>query len=202
MYIFPKAIRMIIGYPAIKCTKKHKTARIHPFCTIIYSSMERYSYVGEHSFVGHADIGAYTSIASYCAIGNGEHPLDWVSTSPVFNKSRSILRVRFADHEFNPYKRTRIGNDVWIGAHCLIKSGVTIGDGAVIGMGSVVTKDVSAYEIWAGNPARKIRDRFSTEIIEGLMSLRWWTMSEQMIRRYACFCNDPLAYIENAKPAE
>ena len=67
--------------------------------------------------------------------------------------------------------------------HVCIKSGVEISDGAVIGMGSVVTKDVGPYEIWAGNPARKIRTRFSEEDISFLLNTEWWNWNEEDLRR-------------------
>ena len=69
-----------------------------------------------------------------------------------------------------------VGNDVWIGAHVLIKGGIRIGDGAVIGMGSVVTKDVPAYAIIGGNPAHLIRYRFEKDVIERLLLSKWWEL--------------------------
>jgi acetyltransferase-like isoleucine patch superfamily enzyme len=68
----------------------------------------------------------------------------------------------------------RIGNDVWIGLNSLILSGVTVGNGAVIGAGSVVTKDVDEYEIVGGNPAKNIRFRFEPEQINTLKEIKWW----------------------------
>ena len=121
--------------------------------------------------------------------------MDWVSTSPVFTSHRSILRFNFAKHEFNPYKPVTIGNDVWIGAHCMIKSGVKIADGAVIGMGSVVTKDVGAYEIWAGNPAHLIRKRFDDETISKLLEIQWWNWNDDKIRLNADKYNDVNAFL-------
>ena len=76
-----------------------------------------------------------------------------------------------------------IGNDVWIGYEAVILSGVTIGDGAVIGTRAVVTKDVPPYTIVGGVPAKPIRKRFDEAVIERLEALRWWDWEEEKIRR-------------------
>lgn len=76
-----------------------------------------------------------------------------------------------------------IGNDVWIGFEAVILSGVTVGDGAIIGSRTVVTKDVPPYTIVGGAPARPIRRRFEDAVIEKLEALRWWDWDEEAIRR-------------------
>lgn len=76
-----------------------------------------------------------------------------------------------------------IGNDVWIGFEAVILSGVTVGDGAIIGSRTVVTKDVPPYTIVGGAPARPIRRRFEDAVIEKLEVLRWWDWDEEAIRR-------------------
>ena len=103
--------------------------------------------------------------------------------------------MNFSNNDYNPYKETVIGNDVWIGTHCLIKSGVTIADGAVIGMGSVVTKDVGPYEIWAGNPAKLIRKRFDDETIDKLLKSQWWNWDDRKIQK----CADSFNSVESFK---
>jgi NDP-sugar pyrophosphorylase family protein len=77
-----------------------------------------------------------------------------------------------------------IGNDVWIGAEAIIMSGVNIGDGAVIGARTVVTKDVPAYAISAGNPARVVKMRFDDKTTSRLLKLRWWDWDDAKIERY------------------
>ena len=76
-----------------------------------------------------------------------------------------------------------IGNDVWIGYEALIMSGVTIGDGAIIGARAVVTKDVPPYTIVAGVPAKPIRRRFNDEVIETLQSAQWWNWEKERIEK-------------------
>ncbi|RUX91838.1 CatB-related O-acetyltransferase [Mesorhizobium sp. M7D.F.Ca.US.004.03.1.1] len=76
---------------------------------------------------------------------------------------------------------TEIGNDVWIGRRAIIMPGITIGDGAVVGAGSIVTKDVAPYAIVAGNPAKLIRNRFTDDQIARLLAIRWWEWSDEKI---------------------
>jgi virginiamycin A acetyltransferase len=76
-----------------------------------------------------------------------------------------------------------IGNDVWIGHNVIIVGNVTIGNGAVLAAGSVVTKDVSAYTIVGGVPAKEIRKRFSKKIIDEIEVLQWWNLSETELER-------------------
>ncbi len=118
------------------------------------------------------NIGKYCSISSKVVIFlGGEHRTDFVSTFPFnqFSPSHRYL-------EGHPASRgnVTIGNDVWIGYGSLIVSGVKIGDGAVIGANSVVTKPVPPYAVVAGNPAKIIRYRFSTEIVDRLLAIKWW----------------------------
>ncbi len=76
-----------------------------------------------------------------------------------------------------------VGNDVWIGFEAVILSGVTIGDGAIIGTHAVVTKDVAPYTVVGGVPAKFIRKRFSDEVILELLKLQWWNWSESRIKQ-------------------
>ncbi|MFH1021256.1 MAG: DapH/DapD/GlmU-related protein [Pseudomonadota bacterium] len=126
-------------------------------------------------------IGAFCSIADGVQIFlGGEHRLDWVSTYPF-----SVLWEKGKQISGHPDTKgdVIIGNDVWIGREAVILSGVTIGDGAVIGARAVITKDVPPYAIVAGNPARLIRKRFSDEVIQQLLALKWWAWPDEEIGR-------------------
>lgn len=162
-----------------------KTAAICSGVRFYRGKIGKYSYIGNNSFVSDTDIGSFTSISTDCYIGGTSHPTDWVSTSPVFHKWENIMKKNFARHEFEIFKRTTIGNDVWIGNRVMIKAGVKIADGAVVGMGSIVTKDIGPYEIWAGNPARLIRKRFDDETIDALEKMKWWEWDDNKIEKYA-----------------
>ncbi|HAK64112.1 MAG TPA: chloramphenicol acetyltransferase [Alphaproteobacteria bacterium] len=129
------------------------------------------------------------SIGAFCAIGpevliigQADHPVDRPSGYP-FHSSYFMPRETPAQ----PLTRgpVRIGNDVWIGARAIILSGVTIGDGAVIGAGSVVARDAPPYAIMAGNPAQVARMRFAPDVIARLLILRWWDWPDEKIMRYS-----------------
>lgn len=101
-----------------------------------------------------------------------------MTTSPCFHLKDNATGVCHAENKFNWKERTYVGNDVWIGERATILSGLTISDGAVIGGGSVVTKNVGPYEIWAGNPAHFIRKRFDDETISRLEKIQWWNFED------------------------
>ncbi len=84
-----------------------------------------------------------------------------------------------------------MGNDVWVGSHVLMKGGITIGDGAVIAAGAVVVRDVPPYAIVGGVPAKIIKYRFSQDIIEKLMELKWWSLTDDELKRNIIFFQQP-----------
>lgn len=125
-------------------------------------------------------IGKYTSIADDVVIMlGGEHRLDWMTTYPL-----SLYYPEWAKIKGHPATKgdVVIGNDVWIGREAMILSGVTIGDGAVIGARSLVTKNVMPYSIVGGNPAKPIKFRFANDVIETLEKIAWWDWPENLIR--------------------
>jgi len=157
--------------------------------------MGKYSYIGNYCTVINTDIGNYCSVGDSCFIGAEDHPTEWVSSSPVFHGGKNIMRKNFATHSFETGKRTVIENDVWLGTHCMIRNGIKIGTGAIIGMGSVVTKNVGDFEIWAGNPARFIRKRFAEEDISKILEIKWWEWSDTDLIRRANTFNDLQAFL-------
>jgi acetyltransferase-like isoleucine patch superfamily enzyme len=133
-------------------------------------------------------------IGSFCSFApgvklllGGEHRMDWVTTYP-FN----VVLESASGIEGHPHSKGDIviGNDVWIGAEAVILSGVTIGDGAVIGARAVVTGDIEPYAIHAGNPARFVRKRFDDALIEQLLDLQWWHFPDEKIERLMPFLLD------------
>ena len=117
-------------------------------------------------------IGKFCSIAEQVTIlVGGEHRTEWLTTYP-FNS----LVPEYASHRGHPKTKgdVVIGNDVWIGLGATILSGVRIGDGAVIGARSLVSRNVPPYAIVAGNPAKVIRQRFSDAVIARLLEIKWW----------------------------
>lgn len=134
------------------------------------NNMLRNCKVGKWVFIGpkgtfnNVEIGNYTCIAPSCQIGGLEHPYWEASISPKLYKDNT------------PRKTTSIGHDVWIAANCIIRQGVTIGDGAVIGAGSYVNKDVPPYAIVFGSPAKLYKYRFDQETINELNESYYWEL--------------------------
>ena len=195
MYYWSKFCKKI-RLKAIYESEIDKRAHIAAGCHIYKSKIGKYTAVGYDCQIIHCEIGNFCSLAGNIVIGGADHPTEWVSTSQVFVKLKDSISKKFSPHEYNSYKSTFIGNDVWIGDSVLIKAGVKISDGAVIGMGSVVTKDVGPYEIWAGNPARIIRKRFDEHTIQELLKSKWFTLSDEKIDNLAIDINKPDLFME------
>lgn len=185
---------------AVKNSDIHRTSNVCSGCQIVNVSMDRYSYCGYDCVLINCKIGSFTSIAGGVVAGGAQHPISWVSTSPAFYCGKRVgVDKKFSEFERELDRTTVIGNDVWIGNNVLIKGGVTIGDGAVIGMGSVVTKDIPPFEIWAGNPAKKIRDRFDDDVKDKLLELKWWKLEDEKIQKYAKYIKEPEKFITEIK---
>lgn len=144
-------------------------------------------------------------VGSYCSIsrdvdifGGGEHITDWVTTFPL----RIAFECDGAWKDGLPATKgpTIIGNDVWIGDSAKILSGVTVGDGAVIGAGAIVSKNIPAYAIAAGNPARIIKYRFDEKHISLLLEIKWWNWSVVRIKKnIELLCSENISqFIEKA----
>lgn len=134
---------------------------------------------------GNLKIGKFCSIAfdNVKIFLGGNHRVDWATTYP-FNKIAEFSEASNITGHPSSKGDVVIGNDVWIGMNATILSGVTIGDGAVVAAHAVVTKDVPPYAIVAGNPARVVKMRFSDDVIEKLLELKWWDWPIEKIRTY------------------
>lgn len=141
-------------------------------------------------------------IGRFCSIACGakflftsaNHAMRSLSTYPfpIFFEEWGLDRTRVADAWDNKGDIV-VGSDVWIGYEAVVLSGVTIGDGAIIGARAVVTRDVPPYAIVGGVPARLIRKRFDDKTIETLLRLKWWNWpSEKIARHIAAIQNDRL----------
>lgn len=143
-----------------------------------------YSYVMNDGDVIYSHIGKFCSIASHVRINPGNHPLDRAALHH-FTYRAAQYGLGEDDGTFFDWRRSypvRLGHDVWIGHGAAVLPGVTIGTGAAIGAGSIVTRDVPAFAIVAGNPARIIRERFPRRIQEGLLQLAWWDWPREVLR--------------------
>ncbi len=155
--------------------------------------------VGEFTYIADSDFESHVThhyewnndkliIGKFCQIAAGvefvmngaNHQMNAVSTFPFYTLEGWDMKTPAAADM--PYKGdTVIGNDVWIGQNTVILPGVHIGDGAIIGLNSVVAGDVPPYTIVAGNPAKKIRKRFDDELIELMLRFKWWDKSIEEI---------------------
>ncbi len=199
MYLLPKFFKKI-RFSAIKDSQIHKTSKIESGSSIVHTIMDKHSFCGYDCELCNCQIGSFVSIANKVVIGGGEHPVHWVGMSPVFYEGRDSVKAKFSEHKRRELPTTTIGHDVWIGQRALLKSGISVGIGAVIGMGSVVTKDVDPYAIVAGNPARLIRKRFDNETIRLLLKSKWWDWPEEQLIQYAVYFNNVELFLKKAKP--
>lgn len=140
-------------------------------------SVGDYSYIERHAEAMYAEIGKFCSIAAATRINAVEHPMERITTHKISYRPNEYFLHAPLDHAFRERRRARrvtIGHDVWIGHGAVILPGVAIGNGAVIGASSVVSRDVEAYTIVAGSPARILRRRFPAELAADLAALAWW----------------------------
>jgi virginiamycin A acetyltransferase len=140
------------------------------------------TYANQGAIVGSGKIGKFCSIGYSCCIGLHEHPLDYLSPSPRLYGARTLFREPCAWNDFQ--RPPVIGNDVWLGAHATVLQGVSIGDGAVVAAGAVVTKDVPPYAIVGGVPAKTLRYRFAPDVIERLLEMKWWDLPLSELRKH------------------
>jgi acetyltransferase-like isoleucine patch superfamily enzyme len=161
----------------------HKRAKVNYGCQIFNSKIGAYTYIGPNSSIVCAEIGKFCSVAKDVSVGLAKHDMDLISTSPIFtSKANGTGSVWTTNNDLEECARVVIGNDVWIGTKVIIMGGVRVGDGSVIGAGSIVTKDIPDYAIAVGAPAKIIKYRFEPDIIEKLQKIKWWNLSESKLR--------------------
>lgn len=162
-----------------------------------YSVLGDYSYLGEYCEVADAEVGRFCAVANYVRIGAPNHPMGRASQHRFTYCPEYYDGAATRDHAFFARRRgsrVRIGNDVWIGHGATVLPDVTVGDGAVIAAGAVVSRDVAPYAVVGGVPARMIRERFPRSVAERLARIRWWDWPDEVLfSRLAHFQADDIA---------
>lgn len=159
-----------------------------------------FTYLSPNANAHKAEIGRYCSIGDRVTLGPTQHPHSWLTTSPVTYKA--LFDVAGASKPVAVHDEMRpltIGNDVWIGSNSAVMGGVTIGDGAIIGYGSVVTKNVPPYAIVGGSPAKLIRMRFDPHTVSALIDFRWWQYDLVRLRGGAVNWSDPARALDTLR---
>lgn len=152
-----------------------KKAKLYPPFNIWESKIGDYTYISGNSKVSLSTIGKFCSIGPNFICGWGIHPINGISTSPMFYSTMKQNGITLSkEDKIEERKRITIGNDVFIGANVTILDGVNISDGAIIGAGAVVSQNIPPYSIAVGCPIKIIKNRFDDEQIEKLLQIKWW----------------------------
>ena len=183
-------------------TRLSEAPYIHPTAEVKNSALGRYTEVGAGSHVNHSTLGDYSycventqiaystigkfaNIASHVRIYASMHPMERASLHHFTYRSSWYFDGETDDQSFFDWRASTpitIGHDTWIGHGAVIMPGVTIGNGAIIGSNAVVTKDVAAFAIAVGVPARTIKQRFPDPIASRLDALAWWDWDHNRLR--------------------
>ena len=177
--------------PTIATTASVKNVSFDSYCEIgphnfiENSHFGDYSYTGQFCFVQNALIGKFANIAAAVRIGPTDHPYERTSLHHFTYRPQMYGLADGEDEAFFDHRLSRItsvGHDTWIGHGAIIMPEVTIGNGAIIGSGAVVTKDIPPYAIAVGVPARIVKYRFEPDIIAALEEIQWWDWEPELLK--------------------
>jgi acetyltransferase-like isoleucine patch superfamily enzyme len=185
--------RNVEGFKAHLLARIDKSSTVGVYCRLYSRSLLANAIIGDFTYlspkalVTNCDVGRFCCIGPEAIVGGlGRHPTNWISSHPVFYSILGQVSVCYSDKNyFDELPRTKVGSDVWIGARAIVLDGVTVGDGAIIAAGAIVTKDVAPYAIVGGVPAKLIRYRFDKQVVEELIRLKWWTLPINVLKENA-----------------
>jgi phosphonate metabolism protein (transferase hexapeptide repeat family) len=176
--------------PLVDPTATLRETKLGAYCevgarTILLDvEMGDYSYVVNDAQMTYTTIGKFCSIAAMTRINPGNHPMHRATQAHFTYRASAYFAGEPDDADFFAWRkshRVHIGHDVWIGRSAIVLPGRNIGTGAVVAAGAIVTKDVPAYTIVGGNPARVVRQRFPETIADRLARLCWWDWDHQAL---------------------
>ncbi|MDO7559588.1 MAG: chloramphenicol acetyltransferase [Paracoccaceae bacterium] len=152
---------------------------------VAYSTFGDYAYCDRLADIANCTVGKFANIAAMTRIGPTDHPMEKASLHHFLYRSEYYWEDTGPDTAFfarRQARRCELGHDCWIGHGAVIRPEVTIGIGAVVAAGAVVTKDVAPYMIVAGVPAVPLRSRFDTKTVDRLLALAWWDWDHLKLR--------------------
>ena len=170
------------GYSLVRSERKDVNIGEHTQVYVPYFlrgvNLGSYSYIAKNSNITNCSIGKFCSIGPNFCCGLGIHPINGISTAPMFySMAQQNGMTLCSKAKVDEFEHTIIGNDVFIGANVIVLDGVRIGNGAVIGAGAVVVNDIPDYAVAVGVPARVVKYRFDKYTISRLQNLEWWNWS-------------------------
>lgn len=152
---------------------------------IVNSTFEDYAYCDRMADIANTTVGRFANIAAMTRIGPTDHPFTHAAQHHFLYRSSYYWDDVQDDPAFfaaRAARRTTLGADCWIGHGAIIKPEISVGIGAIVASGAVVTKDVGPFMMVAGCPARSLRARFTPAIIERLLALAWWDWDHGRLR--------------------
>lgn len=177
----------VTGYSLVKSEQANVLIAEHTKIAFPYYLKDivlgEYSYIAKNCNIANTEIGKFCSIGPNFCCGLGVHPTNGISTSPMFYSMAKQNGITLSfDNKIEESKKTIIENDVFIGANVTLLDGVKIGNGAIIGAGAVVTKDIPPYSIAVGVPAIVLKYRFTQVQMDNLQNIEWWNSDEQSLK--------------------
>ncbi len=161
----------------INCTAYENVSFAH-HSSIRHSTIGRFSSIGRYAKITHTDMGSFCAISWDLTINAIQHPV----THLTIHAFPYVPQYGLTNHRKDSINRVKIGHDVWIGANSVIMPGISVGNGAIIAAGAVVTKNVPDYAIVAGVPAKILKYRFDEKTIQELLQIQWWNFDFKVIK--------------------